>query len=363
MIDIWKDIAVESAAFYLGWGGFVIGLVFGFIVYRTNFCAMGSVSDFMSFGDFRRFRSWMMAGAVTIIGVTLVERAGIADMSQSMYVSSTFTWGGHVIGGLIFGIGMVFGGGCVSKNLVRAGGGDLRSLLVLVVIGITAFMTIGGLFGPVRVAVIAPMTLDLGAAGLADQRIGTLLAMLTGMAPHTAGLIAALLLAGAILVYCFADAGFRTSPSHLIAGLGVGLCVVAGWVLTGLTYDEFADNPTLISLTFARPSGDTLDYLMRFTAFGAPGFGVVTTAGALFGAFAAALSQKKFALTTFTDSSDTLRNLFGAVLMGIGGVVALGCTVGQGITGLSTLAMGSVLTLVFIVIGGIIGVKTIEALA
>ena len=363
MLDIWRETIIENPGFYLGWGGLLIGIAFGFIVFRTNFCTMGSISDFMTFGDFRRFRSWLLAIAVAMIGVALIERGGVADMSLSMYTSPTFTWGANIAGGLIFGIGMVFGGGCVSKNIVRTGGGDLRSLMVLVVIGITAFMTIGGIFGPMRVAIFGPVTTDLTALGMDDQRLGTLLSSLTGMAAETASLIALALLAGGILIYTLMDKGFRTSPSHMIAGIGIGLCVIAGWILTGLAYDEFADNPTLISLTFARPTGDVLDYLMRFTAFSGPGFGVVTTLGALLGAFLAALSQKKFALATFSDTSDTLRNLMGAVMMGFGGVVALGCTVGQAVTGFSTLAMGSGLTFVAIVIGGMIGIKAMEALA
>lgn len=363
MMDMWREMMVENPGFYLGWGGLLIGTLFGFIVFRTNFCTMGSISDFMSFGDFRRFRSWLLAIAVAMIGVAVLERGGIADVSLSMYVAPSLTWGANIAGGLIFGIGMVFGGGCVSKNLARAGGGDLRALMVLVIIGITAFMTIGGIFGPLRVAVFTPVTADLGALGLGDQRLGTVLASLTGMAAGMAALVAVILVAGGILVYCLADRGFRTSPTHLVAGIGIGLCVVAGWALTGLAYDEFADNPTLISLTFARPTGDSLDYLMRFTAFSGPGFGVVTTAGALLGAFLAALSQKKFALATFSDSTDTLRNLGGAIMMGFGGVLALGCTIGQAVTGFSTLAVGSGLTFVFIVIGGIIGVKVMEALA
>ncbi len=362
-MDTLRDLMLENPAFYIGWGGLAIGIIFGFIVFRTNFCAMGAVSDMMSFGDFRRFRSWLMATAVAMIGVALLERAGITDTGLSMYVNASFGWGGAIVGGLVFGIGMVLGGGCVSKNLVRTGGGDVRSLFVLVVIGISAYMTIGGLLGPLRVALFAPLTTDLAALGIADQRIGTLLAALTGMAPDTAALLALVVLAGGILAYCFKDAGFRRSPAHLVAGLGIGLCVVAGWALTGLTYDEFADNPTVISLTFVRPVGDSVDYLMRYTAYSAVGFGIATVAGTLIGAFLGALSQRKFALAGFNGATDTIRNLIGAVMMGFGGVVALGCTVGQGITGFSTLALGSGLALAAIVIGGIIGMKIMEALA
>ena len=363
MLEMWRETIVENPGFYLGWGGLLIGTIFGFIVYRTNFCTMGSISDILSFGDYRRFRSWLLAAGVAMIGVAILERSGVADFSLAMYVSPNFTWGANIVGGFVFGIGMVLGGGCVSKNLVRAGGGDLRSLVVLIVIGISAFMTIGGLFGPFRIAAFTPVTTDLTEMGLSDQRLGSVLSALTGMQAPTASLVALIIMAGGILVYCLKDKGFRSSPVHLAAGIGIGLCVIAGWVLTGLAYDEFADNPTLISLTFARPTGDSLDYLMRFTAFSGPGFGVVTTAGVILGAFLAAISQKKFALATFSDTNDTVRNLFGAVLMGFGGVLALGCTIGQALTGFSTLAIGSGLTFIFIVVGGIAGMKVMEALA
>jgi len=164
-----------------------------------------------------------------------------------------------------------------------------------------------------------------------------------------------------LLGICFKDPGFRSSPVHLIAGVGIGVLVVVGWLLTGLAFDEFANAPIPpISLTFVRPTGDSLDYLMRITALGAPGFGVVTLLGTILGGTLAALSSNSFHLATFADTSDTLRNVFGAAMMGIGGVLALGCTIGQGLTGFSTLAMGSVITFVFIILGGIVGMKAME---
>jgi uncharacterized protein len=363
MIEAMREAVLAQPAAWIAWGGLVIGIVFGFTVHRTNFCTMGSISDILSFGDYRRFRSWLLAAAVAIIGVWIVEGAGIADMANSIYVSPNFQWGGHVIGGLLFGVGMVFGGGCVSKNLARAGGGDLRSMIVLIVIGIAGYMTIGGLFGPARVAITAPLTSDLSTLGLESQRVDGMLAAMTGLGAGAARILAVVVIAGGILAYCFANKGFRSSLKHVLAGVFIGLCVVAGWVLTGLAFDEFADNPTVESLSYVRPTGDTIDYLMRFTAYAAPSFTVVTLLGALIGAFLSAISNKSFAFATFTDSSDTLRNLMGAVLMGIGGVTALGCTVGQSVTGVSTLALGSLITFLFIVIGGIIGMKVMEAIA
>lgn len=360
MIEAWKEIAVESAGFYVGWGGLLIGVVFGFILQRTNFCTMGSLSDIMNFGDWRRFRAWLLAAAVAMVGVYLLGALNIGDITQSLYVSSNLLWGGHMVGGLIFGVGMVLSGGCVSKNLVRAGSGDLRALIVLWLIGGTAYMTIGGLFAETRVAVVGPMTTDLTTYGISDQRIGSILSGLSGLDQSTAGLVAFIAIAGGIAIYVFKDAAFRSSPVHLFAGFGIGLCVTAGWWLTAFTFDEFADNPTLASLSYVRPAGDSIDFFMRFTADKTPSFAVTTTMGALLGAFLGAILQRKFHLATFSDAGDTIRNLAGAILMGIGGVTALGCTVGQAVTGFSTLAVGSLITFIFIIIGGFVGMKAME---
>lgn len=360
MLDAWKEIVLESAGMYVGFGGLLIGVAFGFIVYRTNFCTMGSISDILSFGDYRRFRAWLLAMATAIGGAAIVARLGVADLSGSIYLTPQFNWLGNIAGGLIFGFGMVFAGGCTSRNLVRAGAGDLRSLMVMIIVGLFGYMTIGGILGPLRVKIFGPVTVDLGEHGLESQSMAEMLAAMTGMSGETSGMIVLIALLVILLGYIFMNKDFRASPVHIVSGVGIGLCVVAGWFLTGLAFDEWADNPTLASLTFVRPAGDTLDYLTRFTAYGAPSFAVVTTAGALLGGFIASIVQGRFAISTFADGKDTMRNMFGAALMGIGGVVALGCTVGQAITGLSTLAAGSLITFVFIVLGGIAGMKYME---
>ncbi len=361
MIETWKEIVIESPAFYIGWGGLVIGIVFGFAVFRTNFCTMGSISDIMSFGDYRRFRSWMLAAAIAMIGLATLQMLGVADAANSMYLAPNFGWLGNAVGGLIFGIGMVFAGGCVSRNLARVGGGDLRSLVVLLVIGLFAFMTIGGLFASTRVKLFSPSMINLSDAGFETQRMGELLGGVTGIGAAAGNWIVLAVFVAGLLFFCFKDPGFRKSPNHVAAGVVLGLCVTAGWMLTGLAQDDFADTPVaLISLSFVRPTGDTLDYLMRFSALGAPGFGIVTLAGAVIGGFLGAITSRKFHWQTFSDARDTRRNLFGAALMGVGGVLALGCTVGQGLTGISTLAAGSLIAVLGIVAGGVIGIKWME---
>ena len=147
----------------------------------------------------------------------------------------------------------------------------------------------------------------------------------------------------------------------MLAGFGVGLCVAAGWAVTGYLFDDMAAKPmSPASLTFVRPTGDSMEWLMRFTAAPMPGFGVACVAGTLLGAFLAAKATGRFALATFADVADTRRHLFGAVLMGIGGIMASGCTMGQAITGVSTLALGSMLAFAGILAGGVLGVKALE---
>jgi uncharacterized membrane protein YedE/YeeE len=363
-MDSLRATLTENAPFWLAVGGLAIGAFFGAVVALTNFCTMGSISDMLAFGDSRRFRAWVLATATAVVGAAALSAAGAVDLTKSMYLGPTFDWAGSIAGGLLFGLGMVFAGGCASRNLVRAGGGDLRSALVVVLIGVSGYMTIGGLLGPARAALASATAINLGAHGFANQGLGALLARASGLDAARADLVAAAALAAALFGFCFSSARFRASPKHVASGLAVGLAAVAGWALTGLCYDEMADGAVApASLTFVRPSGDTLEWIERFTAQRIPGFGVATVLGVLAGALVASLLTGRFRLATFSDTSDTLRNLVGATLMGIGGVVGLGCTIGQAVTGVSTLAIGSILVFVAIVVGGAIGIKTMERLA
>jgi hypothetical protein len=320
---------------------------------------MGSLADIHSSGDYRRFRAWVLAAATALAGATLLESAGIVDLDRSMYLAASFNWVGHIVGGLIFGIGMVLAGGCPSRNLARAGGGDLRALLTLVVLGLVAFMTIAGVLAPARAALEAATSVRLG--GAPTQGLGSLLSAHAGLAAEPAKAMAAAALTVCALGYCLADARFRHSPPHIVSGIAVGLTVVAGWALTGLAYDEMAARPAApISLTYIRPVGDTVQWLALYTATPVPGFGVASVLGALLGAFAAAMAMGRFRLAGFSGTGDTARNLLGAALMGVGGVLALGCTVGQAITGVSTLALGSFVTFAAIVAGGFLGLRLLE---
>lgn len=362
-MDVLAEFITRDAPTALAVGGLVIGFVFGWIVFATNFCTMGSISDFMSFGDFRRFRAWVLAGAVSLIGAQSLQMAGLVDLSKSMYLAASFNWFGNLVGGLMFGFGMVLAGGCASKNLARLGGGDLRSLVTLLVVALFAYMAIGGLLGPIRNWLDQTTAINLADLKIGTQSLGTVADRYLGLGAARADVVLAFVIAGLALLYCFLDAMFRSSPVQVWSGIGIGLCVVAGWALTGLAFDELADKPTApISLTYVRPTGDTVEWLQRFTAARIPGFGVATVIGAILGAFVAAKASGKFQFTTFANVRDMLRNLCGAALMGVGGVMALGCTIGQAVTGISTLAVGSFVAFAAIVVGGIIGIKYMERL-
>ena len=295
------------------------------------------------------------------LGVGVLETLGVVDVAESIYLTPNIGCLANIVGGLMFDFGMVFAGGWISRNLVRAGGGDLQSLVVLMLTGIFGFMTIGGLLGALRGALFGPATLDLTGLGLDTQGVDELQSAASGLGTGASTAVTLLAIAGAILFYCFKDPGLRSSPNHLTAGTGIGLVVVEGWLLTGLAQGDFADVPVQLTLlTYVRPSGDALDYLMRFTAIGPLIFGVVTLAGALLGRFVGALSRGRLHLTTFADKKRMTCNMFDASFMGVGGVLALGCAVGQGLTGVSTLAVRSFITMICIICGCAAGVKSLE---
>lgn len=339
--------------------GFGLGVAFGALAQRTNFCTMGAISDIAFLGDFGRFRAWLLAIGVAIAGTQALDAAGLVDLGKAIYATPNFGWLGAILGGLMFGFGMTLAGGCGSKTLVRLGAGNLKSLLVALVLGLFAYMTLRGLIAAGRVAAIEPANLDLKTLGVQTQLLPALIAAGTGidarLAQRAAGALVVLFLVWA----CFKDKGFRESPSNIAAGIGVGLLTVAGWYATGVAGNDDFDPTPLASFTFVAPIGETLVYFMTWT--GAKiGFGVASVLGVVFGAFVAAKATHEFRLESFSGAPDMLRHLAGAALMGTGGVLALGCTIGQGITGLSTLALGSLLAFAAIVAGGWFGMKYLE---
>lgn len=340
-------------------GGFLVGLVFGATAQRTNFCTMGAISDLVLMGDARRFRAWTLAIAVATIATQALHFSGAIDINKSIYLTPNLGWVGAIVGGAMFGFGMTLAGGCGSKTLVRLGAGNLKSLVVAIVLGIVAYMTLRGLLALLRTQIEGTANVDLKAYGLDNQNIGEIAGALFGVSSDAARAVAAIVAAAAFLIYCFKDADFRRSAANVIGGLVIGLMVPAGWIVTGiLGADEFDPVP-LASITFVAPVADSLQYLMTFTG-STINFGIAVVGGVIVGSFLMAVTTGTFRIESFVDSGDMLRHLSGAALMGAGGVLALGCTIGQGITGMSTLALGSVLAWLSIVGGGYLGMKYLE---
>ncbi|MBE9556385.1 MAG: YeeE/YedE family protein [Proteobacteria bacterium] len=338
--------------------GFVLGGVFGATANRTNFCTMGAISDMVFMGNWNRMRAWLMAIAVAMLVSQAMHAFEIVDLGESIYLTTNFGWAGAIIGGLMFGFGMTMGGGCGNKTLVRLGAGNLKSLVVAIVLGIFAYMTLRGLIGMGRVELEAVTNIDLS-ENYESQGIPDLLAGLTGASADTLRWIVTILAGGGLLAFCFKDAGFRASKRDMAAGLIIGLLVPAAWYATGVIgYDDF--EPTQLgSFTFINPTGESIMYLMTFSG-STINFGISTVGGVIAGSFIMAMATKSFRVESFTDASDMIRHLIGAALMGTGGILALGCTVGQGIAGMSTLALGSLIALASIIAGGVYGMKYLE---
>jgi len=351
------------------WGGFLLAFVFGVIANRTNFCTMGAISDVVNMAHWGRARMWLLTIAVAIAGANLLYYFGLIDLSKSIYHRPQLPWLSLLLGGLLFGVGMTMSGGCANKNLVRIGGGSLRSVVVLVFMGISAYMTLKGLFGQWRSSYLDPVAIDLAALGFKSQSLPQILGKLTGLADKTALLLTTAVLVLGILGFVFKEQRFRRNTLQMTGALVLGGLVVAAWYLSGhLGYGEnpdtletvyFATNTrTIESFSFVAPIAYSLELLMRWTDTTLRvTLGIATVLGVVLGSFAYAQVSRTFRWEGFASTEDLGTQLTGALLMGFGGVTAVGCTVGQGLSGVSTLALGSFLALVGIILGSVAMMK------
>lgn len=377
----------EAQSFLL-WTTFAVAFVMGAVVNKTNFCTMGAVSDWVNMGDTGRMRAWLLAIAVALIGVAVLESMGLvqADNAFPPYRASQFLWAEHLLGGLMFGIGMTLASGCGNKCLIRIGGGNIKSVMVLLIIGVIAYFMINPfpgsdqtLFTVLFYDWIRPLSIQL----TSSQDLGSLVA--SGEGAATARLVIGLALGLVLLAFVFKSTEFRGELNNIVGGLVVGLAVVAGWyissnVMIGTEDGNFglqnfvaeqwdmyasedevkpADSRPLSaqSFTFINPMGQTLGYVGSGFDATLLTFGVMAVAGVILGSFLWAVFSRGFRIEWFASFKDFLNHVIGAVLMGLGGVLAMGCTIGQGVTGISTLALGSFLTFTAIVFGSALTMK------
>ncbi len=323
--------------------GLVLGAALGFAARRGRFCTLGAIEDAVYSNDTRRLRSWILAIGVAIIGVHALELFGGLELTRSIYLGARLEWGALVLGGFLFGIGMALNGTCGFGTLRQLGGGDLKALISFLVIGITAMMTMRGLTGVARISLTDPLTLQL------PQGFSQRLPEMAGLRGTGASLLA-IAIGAAVAAFAFSHRGFRTKLRFAATGAAIGALIVLGWWATGIAGFDAFDTRRIESFTFVGPLGETLYYAMLSTAL-QPDFPVGAVIGVVLGSFIAAKTDGSFKWEAPASADDLKRRLLGAFLMGFGGVTALGCSVGQGVTGLSTLSVGSALATVSIVAG------------
>lgn len=360
-----QEVDVAALGRTVLWAAFALAVVFGAIAQRTHFCTMGAVSDIVTMGDWTRMRMWVAAIGVAMIGFNTMVALGWVEAGKSIYAGPRFIWLSALVGGAMFGFGMVLASGCGSKTLVRIGGGNLKSLVVFCVLGIAAFATMRGLTAVLRVETVDRVAIDVPAG----QDLPSLLAAATGTARTALAGWLGFGLGGALLVWAFARREARNAD-NLLGGLGLGAVVAAMWWVSG-RLGHLAEDPNTLqeafvatnsqrmeSLTFVAPVAYTIDWVIYFSDQSKVlTIAIVTTVGVVLGSALYALATRSFRWEGFRDAQDTALHLIGAVLMGIGGVTAMGCTIGQGLSGVSTLSLTSFVAFAAIVAGAVAALR------
>jgi uncharacterized membrane protein YedE/YeeE len=347
------------------WAVFFMAVAFGAVAQRTQFCTMGAVADIFSMGDWSRMRMWVLAIGVAMIGFNAMVALGWVRADDSIYGGTRILWLSNAVGGAMFGFGMVLASGCGSKTLVRIGGGSLKALVVFIVLGIAAYATLRGIFGVWRVATLDTVAIELPVA----QDLPTLLAHAGGFSVRAAAVWTGCGIGLALAAWALSRPEGRTAEV-LLAGVVIGGVITGVWWVSGVL-GHLAEHPLTLeetfvatnsrrmeSLSFVAPMAYTLDWLMLYSDRSKVlTMAIVSVLGVIAGSGIVAIATRRFRWEGFADTSDTALHLVGAVLMGVGGVAALGCTVGQGLSGISTLSLGSAIAVGGIVGGAVLGLK------
>lgn len=368
--------------------GFILAVIMGAAVNKTGFCTMGAVSDWVNIGDTGRFRAWFLAMGIAMLGVIFFEYIGIArpDEAFPSYRMSDLAWLENILGGLMFGVGMTFASGCGNKNLVRLGAGNFKALIVLSIIAVIAYFMVNPFPGSDTTLfslLFYPWTSLTTISLNTPQDLGSIIA---GEDKAVMGrLIVGLFLGLSLVFIAFKSRDFRKDKDHAFAGIVVGLAILGAWIATSLVmvdadgeiislsayytdwdlyaFDD-AGKPAVgaplspQSYTFINPMGQALGYLTVGKATSSfLTFGIVAALGVIAGSFLWALFTRSLRFEWFASFKDFYTHVIGAILMGFGGVLGMGCTIGQGITGVSTLALGSFLTVISIIIASALTMK------
>ena len=338
-----------DSAWALAACGVLVGAVLGFVARHNHFCTMSALERFWYAGDSNGLRSWVLAAAIALIATQTMVAGCLVELSSSFYLTPILPVVGSLFGGLMFGVGMALVGTCGFGAIVRLGGGNLRALVVLTGIGLAAIAAQRGITGHFRVAVIEPLSIDLSWIG--SLSLGALASKATGVAMDYP---LALIIGGSALMWIFASAAFRRDRGKIVAGTVIGLCISAGWLATSHFSDRLFSEVQLEAGSFVTPVGDTIMQLITVTGV-LPDYGVGLVVGVFVGAAVAAWRADDMRWEACDDARELSRHLAGAFLMGTGGVFAIGCTIGQGVSAASLMSLSVPLTMAGIVFGARIG--------
>ena len=350
--------------------GFLIAAVMGFLGNRTQYCTMGAVSDWINLGDTNRLRAWLFSIAVAVFGVSLLEFQQWIDLEETRppYRMSSLPWLRFIMGGIMFGVGMTLASGCGKKSLIRIGGGSLKSFFVFLVCGFSAYLMTQTVFYEIIFhSWLSPLTINFSDYGYNGQSLGELIFGTDGFSGKNflLGLTLTILLG----FWIFFSGEFRTRYGLILSSSVMGFGVIGGWYVTsgpiGKSWQESAewlDHPPIgvgaQSFTFINPMGESLVYLHSGFNNLLLSFGVCAIAGIIVGSFFSALIFRTFHFEWFPSFKDFMNHMIGAVLMGVGGVLGMGCTIGQAVAGTSTMSLGSFIVFLSILFGSAVTMKT-----
>jgi uncharacterized membrane protein YedE/YeeE len=327
--------------------GFVGGILLGLAARIGRFCTLGAIEDLYYGENTLRLRMWGVAIGVSIIGTFGLSAVGVLDLDQTLYLGRTWNPLTNIFGGLVFGYGMALAGNCGYGALARVGGGDLRSLLIVLIMGISAYVTLGGPLSTLRINTFGAAEQSSDVSTYAHS-----FAEFTGLNVEVAGIAIGIV----ILVLTLLNRNMWTSPSYIFWGAVAGAAIITGWAGTQWVANNGFDATPVVSHTFSAPIGETLIYVMTSSG-NSISFGAGSVVGVLVGALLGSLIKGHFRWEACDDPRELRRQILGAMLMGIGAVVAIGCSVGQGLSAFSVLAYSAPLTLIFIMAGAAIGLR------
>ncbi len=336
--------------------GGVVGFLLGFVARLTRFCTLSAVETAIYGNNWLQLRMWVLAIAVAIAGTGILIDLGLISLESTVHYLPRVAIAGPIVGGLLFGIGMAAVGTCGFGSILRAGGGDMRGMVTIIIVGVTGYITIRGLLAIPRLQLIEPLSIPLENGQ--NATLHSLLGQLFGLNQETLLLPVALFVSLSLAAWCFSDRKFRLEPKIVFGGAIVGLLVVMGWYITANIGADAFDPQPIESLSFVSAAGNTVIYLMTFTGATAT-FSVGVFVGTLLGAFIAAAVKHELRLDGYDEPREMRRHILGANLMGIGGVLSMGCSVGQGLSGVSSLAIPSFFALTSMWLGAAIGLHVL----